>query len=362
MVRMSVKNLTKRFGATTAVDDVTFDVEQGKFLTLLGPSGCGKSTTLRMIAGVATPDSGKVFFDDADVTDLSARDRNVAMVFQSYALYPTMSARDNIGFNLKIKGVPKEERTKRVEKAAELVEISHLLHRIPSQLSGGQRQRVALARALVREPNVFLLDEPLSNLDAKLRASTRVEIRKLQQKLKVTTIYVTHDQLEAITMSDRIALLKDGRLQQVGSPLELYNKPSNQFVAEFIGSPAMNFFDCAVVKIGDELALDLGFATINLNANVQKILKERGLVALRLGIRPEEISLAKQTGKSTLIGEVFAIEQIGPRQHVYLSFKESKIVVEAARDFQCDVGERLEIILSADMMRLFDDKGNNLTL
>ena len=172
MVKVSVKNLRKRFGATTAVDDVTFDVEEGEFLSLLGPSGCGKSTTLRMIAGVATPDSGQVFFDDTEVTHLSAKDRNVAMVFQSYALYPTMSARGNIGFNLKIKGVPKDERTKRVEAAAELVGIRHLLDRMPSQLSGGQRQRVALARALVRKPNVFLLDEPLSNLDAKLRASS----------------------------------------------------------------------------------------------------------------------------------------------------------------------------------------------
>src|SRR6187402_1255198 len=244
-------------GQRPAVDALDLEIADGEFLVLVGPSGCGKSTTLRMLAGLEPIDDGAIFIGDRDVTDLPPRDRDIAMVFQSYALYPHMTVAENIGFHLKIKKIDREERIRRVREAAAILDVTDYLDRKPAKLSGGQRQRVAMGRAIVREPQVFLMDEPLSNLDAKLRVQTRTQIAALQRRLGVTTVYVTHDQVEAMTMGDRVAVLRDGVLQQCATPQELYRRPANVFVAGFIGSPAMNLFTASVtsdgVKLGDSV-------------------------------------------------------------------------------------------------------------
>ncbi len=247
MASVSYKHVTKRFGDVTAVSDLTIDVADKEFLVFVGPSGCGKSTSLRMLAGLEEIDEGEIFIGDRLVNDVPPKDRDIAMVFQSYALYPHMTVYDNMAFGLKLRKVPKQEIDRRVKEAAGILGIEHLLDRKPKQLSGGQRQRVAVGRAIVREPNVFLMDEPLSNLDAKLRVQARAEISKLHQRLGTTFIYVTHDQVEAMTMGTRIAVLRDGILQQVDTPQRLYDLPGNVFVAGFMGSPAMNFFDAVLV-------------------------------------------------------------------------------------------------------------------
>ena len=242
MATVTFQNATRVYPGSDhpAVDDFNLEIADGEFLVLVGPSGCGKSTTLRMLAGLEDVNSGRIFIGDRDVTDVQPKNRDIAMVFQNYALYPHMTVRDNMGFALKIAGEPKDEIRKRVDEAAKILDLTPYLERKPKALSGGQRQRVAMGRAIVRKPQVFLMDEPLSNLDAKLRVQTRTQIASLQRQLGVTTVYVTHDQTEALTMGDRIAVLKDGVLQQVGSPREMYDKPVNSFVAGFIGSPAMN--------------------------------------------------------------------------------------------------------------------------
>ncbi|RLE71312.1 MAG: glycerol-3-phosphate ABC transporter ATP-binding protein, partial [Thermoprotei archaeon] len=258
MVEVKLVDLCKYFGPVKAVDHLNLHIKDREFVALLGPSGCGKTTTLLMIAGIYKPTSGYIYFGDEIVNDVPPKDRNVGMVFQSYALYPHMTVFDNIAFPLKLKKVPKQEIEKKVKEVAEFLRIAELLDRKPSQLSGGQQQRVALARALAKEPQIFLMDEPLSNLDAKLRIMMRAELKRMQKELGITTIYVTHDQVEAMTMADRIAVLNLGRLQQYGTPDELYNKPSNVFVAGFIGSPPMNFIDGSLVETDDKLAIDIG--------------------------------------------------------------------------------------------------------
>ncbi|RLE52516.1 MAG: glycerol-3-phosphate ABC transporter ATP-binding protein, partial [Candidatus Methanomethylicota archaeon] len=240
MVKIHLEHVTKVFGEVVAVDDVTLTIREKEFMVLLGPSGCGKTTTLRIIAGLEEPTKGEVYIDDQPVTYLPPKDRDIAMVFQNYALYPHMKVYDNIAFPLKLRKYPKEEIDKMVKEVAEMLHIEDLLDRMPKQLSGGEQQRVALARALIRRPKAFLLDEPLSNLDAKLRVVMRAELKRLQKELGVTTVYVTHDQAEAMTMADRIAVMKDGKVLQVGSPADVFNKPVNLFVAGFIGSPPMN--------------------------------------------------------------------------------------------------------------------------
>ncbi len=294
-------------GATTpAVDSLDLQIEDGEFLVLVGPSGCGKSTSLRMLAGLEDVNGGRILIGDRDVSQVPPKDRDIAMVFQSYALYPHMTVADNMGFALRIAGVPKDQIRTRVEEAANILDLTPYLDRKPKALSGGQRQRVAMGRAIVRKPQVFLMDEPLSNLDAKLRVQTRTQIASLQRQLGVTTVYVTHDQTEAMTMGDRICVLKDGLLMQVGTPRELYDHPDNVFVAGFIGSPAMNLLDLSVTDGG----VNLGDMVYPVDRSV--LSKAKG-AKVTMGMRPEDMTLAEHG----LAAEVDVVEELGADAYIY---------------------------------------------
>jgi multiple sugar transport system ATP-binding protein len=305
-----------------SVDKLNIDIEDGEFLVLVGPSGCGKSTSLRMLAGLEEVNQGHIFIGDRDVTDLPPKDRDIAMVFQNYALYPHMTVADNMGFALKMQNVPKAERRKRVEEAAKILDLTEYLDRKPKALSGGQRQRVAMGRAIVRSPQVFLMDEPLSNLDAKLRVQTRTQIASLQRRLGVTTVYVTHDQVEAMTMGDRIALLKDGLLQQCATPREMYDRPGNLFVAGFIGSPAMNLVTAPVteggVKFGNH-TLDVARGDVS-DAGRQVI----------VGVRPEDVEVSTDGNGLELVVDV--VEELGADAYIYGTPADSSIEIEGAGD------------------------------
>lgn len=357
-MRIRLKNLTKRFGDVVAVNDVSFEVEDKQFLVLLGPSGCGKTTTLRCIAGLETPDEGEIYMGDTLVNELPPRDRNVAMVFQSYALYPHMTVFDNIAFPLKMRKVPKNEIEERVKHTAELLRIIHLLGRKPKQLSGGEAQRVALGRAIVRDPKVFLLDEPLSNLDAKLRIYMRAELKRLQHKLRVTTIYVTHDQVEAMTMADEIAIMNLGLLQQLGNANEIFNHPANLFVAGFIGSPPTNFIDCTFTEKDGSCLLDAGNFTFPVSDVISKIIKEKATGSeLILGVRPEFIFLDKKRAPDRLIkAEVYVTEPMGSEVIVDLKIGENFIKAKVAPDFTISVGEKVWMGFNEEKMHLFDKK------
>lgn len=296
-----------------AVDALDLHIEDGEFLVLVGPSGCGKSTSLRMLAGLEDVNAGRILIGDRDVTDVQPKDRDIAMVFQNYALYPHMSVADNMGFALKIAGTPKADIRKRVEEAAKILDLSEYLDRKPKALSGGQRQRVAMGRAIVRQPQVFLMDEPLSNLDAKLRVQTRTQIASLQRRLGVTTVYVTHDQTEALTMGDRIAVLKDGVLQQVGTPRDMYDTPSNVFVAGFIGSPAMNIGSFQVV----DGAAQLGQTRIPLERSVVGAITPEDKGHITLGFRPESLDVVTQATEEAFPIKVELVEELGSDAFVY---------------------------------------------
>lgn len=298
-----------------SVDQLDLHIEDGEFLVLVGPSGCGKSTSLRMLAGLEDVNAGRILIGDRDVTDVQPKDRDIAMVFQNYALYPHMSVADNMGFALKIAGKPKAEIRQRVEEAAKILDLTEFLDRKPKALSGGQRQRVAMGRAIVRQPQVFLMDEPLSNLDAKLRVQTRTQIASLQRRLGVTTVYVTHDQTEALTMGDRIAVLKDGLLQQVGSPRDMYDTPQNVFVAGFIGSPAMNIGEFIIE--GDHAVL--GRATIPLTRETLGAVTEADGGKIQIGFRPESLDLATEGVPGAFPVEVNLVEELGSDAFVYAS-------------------------------------------
>ena len=305
-----------------SVDRLNIDIADGEFLVLVGPSGCGKSTSLRMLAGLEEVNGGKIWIGDRDVTDLSPKDRDVAMVFQNYALYPHMSVADNMGFALKIAGTDKAEIRKRVEEAAKILDLTQYLDRKPKALSGGQRQRVAMGRAIVRSPQVFLMDEPLSNLDAKLRVQTRTQIASLQRRLGVTTVYVTHDQVEAMTMGDRIALLKDGLLQQCATPREMYDRPANLFVAGFIGSPAMNLLSVPVTESG----VKFGNHTLDV---------ARGDVAgagsqVIVGVRPEDVEVTSNPDGLELVIDV--VEELGADAYIYGTPTDKSIAIEGSGD------------------------------
>ncbi|SKC39265.1 ABC transporter ATP-binding protein [Krasilnikoviella flava] len=296
-----------------AVDQLNLHVEDGEFLVLVGPSGCGKSTSLRMLAGLEDVNGGSILIGDRDVTDVQPKDRDIAMVFQNYALYPHMSVADNMGFALKIAGKPKAEIRERVEEAAKILDLTEYLDRKPKALSGGQRQRVAMGRAIVRQPQVFLMDEPLSNLDAKLRVQTRTQIASLQRRLGVTTVYVTHDQTEALTMGDRIAVLKGGLLQQVGTPREMYDTPANVFVAGFIGSPAMNI---ATFKVDDGVA-HVGAARVPLERSVVEQLTDADGGKITIGFRPEALDVVPQGTENSMPVAVNLVEELGSDAFVY---------------------------------------------
>ncbi len=330
-----------------SVDALDLDIADGEFLVLVGPSGCGKSTSLRMLAGLEEVNAGRIFIDDRDVTDLSPKDRDVAMVFQNYALYPHMSVADNMGFALKIAGVDKSEIRRRVEEAAKILDLGEFLERKPKALSGGQRQRVAMGRAIVREPKVFLMDEPLSNLDAKLRVQTRTQIASLQRRLGITTVYVTHDQVEAMTMGDRVAVLKDGLLQQCDSPRRMYDHPDNVFVAGFIGSPAMNLFEVPVEGNG------VRFGTTTMQADLGSVAPTGGKVTL--GVRPEDLDIADQGLPMT----VEVVEELGADAYVYGSMDgaeatDKPIVVRVDGRVPPEKGARIHLVPKSGHVHYFD--------
>jgi multiple sugar transport system ATP-binding protein len=313
LARVDFDNATRIYpgSETPAVDGLDLEVADGEFLVLVGPSGCGKTTSLRMLAGLEDVNEGAIRIDGRDVTHLPPKDRDIAMVFQNYALYPHMTVAQNMGFALKAARSPKAEIARRVAEAAKLLDLEDCLDRKPSALSGGQRQRVAMGRAIVREPLVFLMDEPLSNLDAKLRVQTRTQIAALQRRLGTTTVYVTHDQVEAMTMGDRVAVLKGGVLQQVGTPRQLYDAPTNVFVAGFIGSPAMNLVAARLTENGAQLAR----ATIPLSREVMARAANRGLTSVTLGFRPEDVNLT--TDDTGIPIQVEIVEELGPDAYVY---------------------------------------------
>jgi len=292
MGSLTISNVTKTFGSTEVLKGINIDIADGEFLILVGPSGCGKSTLMNTIAGLEEVTTGQLLLAGEDVTERSPKDRDIAMVFQSYALYPTMNVARNISFGLEMRGVPKQERDQRVQEVSTLLQINHLLDRKPSQLSGGQRQRVAMGRALARSPRVYLFDEPLSNLDAKLRVEMRTEIKKLHKRLGTTIVYVTHDQIEAMTLADRIAVMKDGVVQQLGTPNEIYDNPANQFVAGFMGSPPMNFVPCEVNSDGS-LAIDTSSHSLSLTIPQSSTLKAQNISRVILGLRPEMLTEPK---------------------------------------------------------------------
>ncbi len=354
MVRVRLENLCKYFGKVKAVDHLNLEIKDGEFVALLGPSGCGKTTTLLMIAGIYKPTKGYVYFDDQIVNDLPPKDRNVGMVFQSYALYPHMTVYDNIAFPLKLKKRPKHEIDKKVREVARFLRIEELLNRKPSQLSGGQQQRVALARALAKEPQLFLMDEPLSNLDAKLRITMRAELKRLQKDLGITTIYVTHDQVEAMTMADRIAVMNLGVLQQYGAPHELYNRPANVFVAGFIGAPPMNFIDGSLVEKEGKLIVDFGPFQITLLDDQAEVLRKMGAPSeIIFGVRPEDITV----GEGDLTGEVYVVEPMGRDSIVHLNMGEG-IMVRALVSgvVTMSMGENVKLKFDMSKIHIFDKK------
>ena len=343
-----------------SVDDLNLDIKDGEFLVLVGPSGCGKSTTLRMLAGLEEVNKGRILIGGKDVTTMQPKDRDIAMVFQNYALYPHMTVYKNMAFGLELRKTPKDEIDKRVHEAAKILEIEHLLDRKPKALSGGQRQRVALGRAMVRNPAVFLLDEPLSNLDAKLRTSMRTEIIKLHKKLATTFIYVTHDQTEAMTMGDRIVVMKDGIIQQVDTPQNLYDMPCNMFVAGFIGSPQMNFLDGTLIKKGELYGVDLGGDVIPLPKEKTADGKLDSYVGkkIKMGIRPEDIDdepefMAKHTD-CQLDTQVDVSEMMGAEIYLYLEYKGNKMTARVAPTSKARNGDTVRVAFDPHKVHLFD--------
>ena len=361
MANVSLKHIYKIYdGGVTAVTDFNLEIADKEFIILVGPSGCGKSTTLRMIAGLEDISKGELYIGDMLANDVAPKDRDIAMVFQNYALYPHMTVYDNMAFGLKLRKTPKDEIKRRVEEAARILGIEQYLDRKPKALSGGQRQRVALGRAIVRDPKVFLLDEPLSNLDAKLRAQMRTEISKLYQRLGTTFIYVTHDQTEAMTMGDRIVVMKDGYIQQIDTPTNLYNDPVNQFVAGFIGSPQMNFIDAVVGKSGNDLTLTFGKCTIKVPANKAAGTELASYVGkdVVFGIRPEDVHdepefLAKvQEGITE--ADVEVTELMGAETYLYLNCEGNAVTARVEPTSTAKSGDKSRIAFDLNKMHLFD--------
>lgn len=358
MARVQLKNIVKRYpnSDVATVKNLSLDIEDREFLVLVGPSGCGKSTTLRMIAGLEDITDGQLLIGDRVVNDVHPKDRDIAMVFQNYALYPHMSIYENMAFGLKLRKMSKTEIDKRVRDAAKILDIEHLLDRKPKALSGGQRQRVALGRAIVREPQVFLMDEPLSNLDAKLRVQMRAEIAKLHQRLNTTVIYVTHDQTEAMTMGDRIVVMKDGIIQQVGAPQEIYNHPNNMFVASFIGSPSMNFIRGNLLEEGGAIFFRAEGFNVRLPEGRYGLIRDKGVIGkpIVLGIRPENVSdeamLMETFPESIINAEVEVVELLGAESYLYLNVVGQSLVARVAA--RSDVKTRTNVRLALDVNKV----------
>jgi multiple sugar transport system ATP-binding protein len=360
MAGLSLRNIVKRFDDTEAVRGIDLDIADHEFVVLVGPSGCGKSTTLRMIAGLEEVNDGEIMVDGEVINDVPPKDRDMAMVFQNYALYPHMTVYENMSFGLRLKRYPKDEIARRVQEAARILDITELLERKPRQLSGGQRQRVAMGRAIVRNPKVFLFDEPLSNLDAKLRVQMRTEIKRVHQKVRTTTVYVTHDQVEAMTLADRVVVMHHGRIEQVGAPNDLYHSPATRFVAGFIGSPAMNFIPCRLeqadgvlrVRLSDTIALPLPQSRI---ARYRSYLGRDGL---SFGLRPEHLTEARPNGEAQ-VGYVEAlievIEPLGMETLVYFTLNGTEVCGRVSPNAAIRVGSLLRLAARLDNMHLIDD-------
>ncbi|MEJ5902528.1 ABC transporter ATP-binding protein [Ochrobactrum teleogrylli] len=349
MSSVDVRHVAKSYGAVSAIRDLSFDIKDGEFMVFVGPSGCGKSTLLRMIAGLENFQGGEIAIGDRVVNKVPARDRDIAMVFQDYALYPHMTIEKNMGFGLRMRGFEKAEIARRIDEAAGILQIKHLLHRKPRELSGGQRQRVAMGRAIVREPSVFLFDEPLSNLDAKLRVEVRTEIKRLHHRLKTTMIYVTHDQVEAMTMADRIVVLKGGDIEQLGTPIELYNEPRTRFVAGFIGSPAMNFLPAKID--GARAVLETGDAIDFRRSSSAGVASQQGEV----GIRPEHISLTQQ-GQG-IRARVDVVEPLGSDTLLAATVGKTSLIARLPADQMPTTGEDVYLSFAPGKALAFDSNG-----
>lgn len=357
MASLNLININKVYpNGFHAVHDVNVEIEDKEFIVLVGPSGCGKSTVLRMIAGLEEISSGELYIEDQLVNDVSPKDRDIAMVFQSYALYPHMSVFDNMSFGLKLKRMPKDEIKAKVEEAAKILGLEDLLDRKPKQLSGGQRQRVALGRAIVRDPKVFLMDEPLSNLDAKLRVQTRAELSKLHQSLETTFIYVTHDQTEAMTMGTRIVVLKDGFVHQIADPGTLYDKPVNQFVASFIGSPQMNFLDSSISDSNGEVVIEYQGGSVKLNPEQNERLKQVGykLSDVVLGIRPEHISVEHSETDGDNIVLVEVTEMLGSETYLFFKLGGDTVIARIDPALNVKVGDKVKVQFALEKLHIFD--------
>ncbi len=349
MAGIKLKNVNKRWGDFIGVHKFDLDIADNEFIVLLGPSGCGKTTTMRMVAGLEDVTEGEIWIGDRKVNDLDPKDRDIAMVFQSYGLYPNMTVWENIRFPLKIRKVDPATHEARVQRAVDMVELNDFTHRRPAELSGGQRQRVALARAIVREPTVFLMDEPLSNLDAKLRVSTRAQIKNLQHELNVTTIYVTHDQIEAMTLADRVVVMNKGKVQQVGTPVDIYDNPSNTFVAAFIGSPAMNLMT-------GELS---GGTFTGKNVSISGLRADHN-GPVTLGFRAEDAQLTDAGGQ--IAAPVYSMELLGEATMVTVKAGGELIAVKAGKEFRAEIGAPMQATVPAEICHLFDaETGERLT-
>ena len=358
MATLELRNVNKTYGTglPDTLKDIQLSISDGEFLILVGPSGCGKSTLMNCIAGLEQITGGAILIDGQDVSGMSPKDRDIAMVFQSYALYPTMSVRENIEFGLKIRKLPQAAIDEEVARVAKLLQIEHLLARKPAQLSGGQQQRVAMGRALARRPKIYLFDEPLSNLDAKLRVEMRTEMKLMHQRLKTTTVYVTHDQIEAMTLGDKVAVMKDGIIQQFGTPQQIYNDPANQFVASFIGSPPMNFIPARLKQRDGRLLalLDSGQARCELPLGLAA--NEQDGREILLGIRPEQIALGASEGNGlpAIRAEVQVTEPTGPDLLVFVTLNQTKVCCRLAPDVACRVGDSLNLQFDPARVLLFD--------
>ncbi len=341
------RNVSKHFGGNRVVDDLSLEIEDGEFVVLLGPSGCGKTTTLRMLAGLENITSGDIYIGGERVNDVPTQHRDLAMVFQSYALYPHMTIAENIGYPLRVRKIEKTERAARVNRVAAMLEIESLLDRKPRQLSGGERQRVALARAIVREPRAYLMDEPLSNLDARLRVQMRGELKRLQHQLGTTTIYVTHDQAEAMTLASRVAVMSKGRLQQFDTPMNIYEHPANRFVAEFVGSPSMNFVDGQIEDgsfVSDSLRIPLNSTQLDQLSTPAK---------LTIGIRPEHVQVLTEPRDQVIPASVYVTELMGNETFVFVTVGKHKLIARAPADFRAEVESEVWLQLATEKLHFF---------
>jgi multiple sugar transport system ATP-binding protein len=355
MAAVTFRNVSKRYGNVSVIEDLNLEIRDREFMVLVGPSGCGKSTALRMIAGLEEVSSGTIFIGERPVNGLPPRDRDIAMVFQNYALYPHMTVRENLAFGLVMRKRPPGEISAAVAETAEILEISHLLDRKPRQLSGGQRQRVAVGRAIVRKPAVFLFDEPLSNLDAKLRAQTRAELKRLHLRLQTTTVYVTHDQVEAMTMGQRLAVMKEGKVQQLGTPLEIYARPDNLFVAQFVGTPPMNLLPATIGARG--ATLDTARFALPVPVSLRAAVSGREGARVVVGIRPEDLSAdPKAAGRdgAAVSAQVEVVEPLGDEVVVHARAGEALLIAKLPPDRVPDAGERLDFAVDLDRLHLFD--------